>query len=122
LAPGTAAGSGSSREDLLVADKNDFGVRYSLAGQQDQIRVGSFDLSPPSLQAALPTAAELAQALQDSTDGNWDSSVDRSDCNQTKVCGTPPRQLATKVAKGSREDVDRFTSPRGLVSIGRVVT
>jgi predicted nuclease of restriction endonuclease-like (RecB) superfamily len=53
---------------LLVADKNDAVVRYSLAGQQNPIGVASYDLLPPSVQAALPTEAELAQALRDSAE------------------------------------------------------
>jgi predicted nuclease of restriction endonuclease-like (RecB) superfamily len=52
---------------LLVADKNDAVVRYSLAGQQNPIGVASYDLLPASVRAALPTEAELAQALHDTT-------------------------------------------------------
>ena len=53
---------------LLVADKNDAVVRYSLAGQQTPIGVASYDLLPPSVQAALPTEAELSQALRRSAE------------------------------------------------------
>lgn len=50
---------------LLVADKNDAVVRYSLAGQQTPIGVASYDLLPPSIRAALPSEADLATALHD---------------------------------------------------------
>jgi len=49
---------------LLVADKNDAVVRYSLAGQQNRIGVASYDLLPPTVRAALPSEADLAAALQ----------------------------------------------------------
>lgn len=48
---------------LLVADKNDAVVRYSLAGQTTPIGVASYDLLPPAVQAALPSEADLASAL-----------------------------------------------------------
>ncbi|MDP4331984.1 PDDEXK nuclease domain-containing protein [Curtobacterium sp. A7_M15] len=50
---------------LLVADKNDAVVRYSLAGQQSPIGVASYDLLPPAVQAALPSEADLTTALHD---------------------------------------------------------
>jgi predicted nuclease of restriction endonuclease-like (RecB) superfamily len=53
---------------LLVADKNDAVVRYSLGALQTPIGVASYDLLPPSVQAALPTEAELTQALRDSAE------------------------------------------------------
>jgi predicted nuclease of restriction endonuclease-like (RecB) superfamily len=53
---------------LLVADKNDAVVRYSLGAHQTPIGVASYDLLPPSVQAALPTEAELTQALRESAD------------------------------------------------------
>ncbi|MBF4629254.1 PDDEXK nuclease domain-containing protein [Curtobacterium flaccumfaciens] len=48
---------------LLVADKNDAVVRYSLAGQQTPVGVASYDLLPPAVRAALPSEADLASAL-----------------------------------------------------------
>jgi len=48
---------------LLVADKNDAVVRYSLAGQQTPIGVASYDLLPPGVRAALPSEKDLAAAL-----------------------------------------------------------
>jgi predicted nuclease of restriction endonuclease-like (RecB) superfamily len=57
---------------LLVADKNDAVVRYSLAGQQSPVGVASYDLLPPSVQAALPTEADLASALQSGHDPHLD--------------------------------------------------
>jgi len=53
---------------LLVADKNDAVVRYSLAGQQTPIGVASYDLLPPAVRAALPSEADLAAALATETD------------------------------------------------------
>ncbi|KIP98311.1 PDDEXK nuclease domain-containing protein, partial [Curtobacterium flaccumfaciens] len=52
---------------LLVADKNDAVVRYSLAGQQAPIGVASYDLLPPAVRAALPSEADLAAALATET-------------------------------------------------------
>lgn len=52
---------------LLVADKNDAVVRYSLAGQQTPIGVVSYDLLPPAVRAALPSEADLAAALATET-------------------------------------------------------
>jgi hypothetical protein len=52
---------------LLVADKNDAVVRYSLAGQQTPIGVASYDLLPPAVRAALPSEADLAAALATET-------------------------------------------------------
>jgi predicted nuclease of restriction endonuclease-like (RecB) superfamily len=49
---------------LLVADKNDAVVRYSLAGQQTPIGVASYDLLPPAVRAALPSEADLAAVLE----------------------------------------------------------
>ncbi len=57
---------------LLVADKNEAVVRYSLAGQQNPIGVASYDLLPPSAQAALPTEADLAAALRSERDAKPD--------------------------------------------------
>jgi predicted nuclease of restriction endonuclease-like (RecB) superfamily len=48
---------------LLVADKNDAVVRYSLAGQQTPIGVASYDLLPPAVRGALPSESDLAAAL-----------------------------------------------------------
>ncbi len=53
---------------LLVADKNDAVVRYSLAGQQAPIGVASYDLLPPAVRAALPSEADLVSALHDDRD------------------------------------------------------
>ncbi len=50
---------------LLVADKNDAVVRYSLAGQQHPVGVASYELLPPAVRAALPSEADLAAALHD---------------------------------------------------------
>ncbi|NUU51228.1 MULTISPECIES: PDDEXK nuclease domain-containing protein [Curtobacterium] len=49
---------------LLVADKSDAVVRYSLAGQQAPIGVASYDLLPPDVRAALPSEGDLANALR----------------------------------------------------------
>jgi predicted nuclease of restriction endonuclease-like (RecB) superfamily len=49
---------------LLVSDKNDAVVRYSLGAQQTPIGVASYDLLPPAVQAALPSEADLVQALE----------------------------------------------------------
>ena len=49
---------------LLVADKNDAVVRYSLGAHQTPIGVASYDLLPPAVQAALPSEADLVQALE----------------------------------------------------------
>lgn len=49
---------------LLVTDKNDAVVRYSLGAQQTPIGVASYDLLPPAVQAALPSEADLVQALE----------------------------------------------------------
>ncbi len=57
---------------LLVADKNDAVVRYSLAGQQTPIGVASYDLLPPAVQAALPSEADLETALHDISDDSSD--------------------------------------------------
>lgn len=65
---------------LLVADKNDAVVRYSLAGQQQPVGVASYDLLPPSVQAALPTEAELTQALRHPTDDSGPTDA-RTDTN-----------------------------------------
>lgn len=48
---------------LLVADKNDAVVRYSLGSQHTPIGVASYDMLPPAIQAALPSEDELAAAL-----------------------------------------------------------
>ncbi|MFL0360907.1 YhcG family protein [Curtobacterium flaccumfaciens] len=64
---------------LLVADKNDAVVRYSLGAHQTPIGVASYDLLPPSVQAALPTEAELAQALRDSAEDELAASGDASE-------------------------------------------
>lgn len=48
---------------LLVADKNDAVVRYSLGSQHTPIGVASYDMLPPAMQAALPSEDELAAAL-----------------------------------------------------------
>ncbi len=53
---------------LLVADKNDAVVRYSLAEQQTPISVASYDLLPPEVRAALPSEVDLAAALATETD------------------------------------------------------
>ncbi|MDP4331951.1 PDDEXK nuclease domain-containing protein [Curtobacterium sp. A7_M15] len=58
---------------LLVADKNDAVVRYSLAGQHNPIGVASYDLLPPAVRAALPSEADLAAAIgTDATDADRD--------------------------------------------------
>ncbi len=49
---------------LLVADKTDAVVRYSLAGQQTPVGVASYDLLPPDARAALPSERDLANALR----------------------------------------------------------
>lgn len=49
---------------LLVADKNDAVVRYSLGANHTPIGVASYDLLPPAVQAALPSEADLVQALE----------------------------------------------------------
>ena len=69
---------------LLVADKNDAVVRYALAGQQAPISVASYDLLPPSVQAALPTEAELTQALRDSAENEAASAGGFSDTSKDK--------------------------------------
>ncbi|WP_344796261.1 PDDEXK nuclease domain-containing protein [Frondihabitans peucedani] len=48
---------------LLVTNKNDAVVRYSLGSQQTPIEVASYDLLPPGIQAALPPEEDLATAL-----------------------------------------------------------
>ncbi|WP_395819113.1 hypothetical protein [Curtobacterium flaccumfaciens] len=53
---------------LLVTDKNDAVVWYSLARQQTPIGVASYDLLPPAVRAALPSEADLAAALATETD------------------------------------------------------
>ncbi|KQO59809.1 PDDEXK nuclease domain-containing protein [Curtobacterium sp. Leaf261] len=53
---------------LLVADKNDAVVRYSLGAHQTPIGVASYDLLPPAVQAALPSEADLAAALTSDVD------------------------------------------------------
>lgn len=55
---------------LLVADKNDAVVRYSLAGQQHPIGVASYDLLPPAVRAALPSESDLAAALTTQTESD----------------------------------------------------
>ncbi|WP_182048032.1 YhcG family protein [Curtobacterium sp. ME26] len=57
---------------LLVADKNDAVVRYSLAGQHTPIGVASYDLLPPAVQAALPSEADLANALHEGSSDDGD--------------------------------------------------
>jgi hypothetical protein len=52
---------------LLVADKNDAVVRYSLGAHQTPIGVASYDLLSPSVRAALPSEADLAAALTTQT-------------------------------------------------------
>lgn len=49
---------------LLVTNKNDAIVRYSLGSMQTPIGVASYDLLPPGIQAALPSEEELAAALK----------------------------------------------------------
>jgi predicted nuclease of restriction endonuclease-like (RecB) superfamily len=48
---------------LLVTEKNDAVVRYSLAGNQAPVAVSSYDLLPPAEKAALPSEEILARAL-----------------------------------------------------------
>lgn len=57
---------------LLVADKNDAVVRYSLAGHHTPIGVASYDLLPPAVQAALPSEADLANALHEGSSDDGD--------------------------------------------------
>ncbi|MBF4584021.1 DUF1016 family protein [Curtobacterium sp. VKM Ac-2865] len=52
---------------LLVKDKNDAVVRYSLGAHQTPMGVASYDLLPPAIRAALPSEADLASALQTET-------------------------------------------------------
>jgi predicted nuclease of restriction endonuclease-like (RecB) superfamily len=49
---------------LLVTNKNDAVVRYSLGSQQTPIGVASYDMLPPTIQAALPSEEDLAAALK----------------------------------------------------------
>ncbi|NQX37137.1 YhcG family protein [Herbiconiux sp. VKM Ac-2851] len=49
---------------LLVTNKNDAVVRYSLGSQQTPIGVASYDMLPPAIQAALPSEEDLAAALR----------------------------------------------------------
>ncbi|WP_440709010.1 PDDEXK nuclease domain-containing protein [Herbiconiux sp. YIM B11900] len=49
---------------LLVTNKNDAVVRYSLGAQQTPIGVASYDTLPPGVRAALPSEATLAAALR----------------------------------------------------------
>jgi predicted nuclease of restriction endonuclease-like (RecB) superfamily len=48
---------------LLVTEKNDAVVRYSLAGHQTPVAVASYDLLPAAEKAALPSEEVLARAL-----------------------------------------------------------
>jgi len=48
---------------LLVSSKNEAVVRYSLAGHETPVAVSSYDLLPAAEQAALPSEALLARAL-----------------------------------------------------------
>ncbi|MBF4632618.1 DUF1016 family protein [Clavibacter michiganensis subsp. phaseoli] len=48
---------------LLVTEKNDAVVRYSLAGHQTPVAVSSYDLLPAAEKAALPSEEVLARAL-----------------------------------------------------------
>lgn len=48
---------------LLVANKSDAVVRYSLGAQHAPVGVASYDLLPPALRAALPSEDDLAAAL-----------------------------------------------------------
>jgi predicted nuclease of restriction endonuclease-like (RecB) superfamily len=48
---------------LLVTNKNDAVVRYSLGAQQTPIGVASYDTLPPGIRTALPSEATLAAAL-----------------------------------------------------------
>ncbi|PYY46236.1 YhcG family protein [Curtobacterium sp. MCBD17_023] len=52
---------------LLVADKNDAVVRYSLGAHHSPIGVASYDLLPPAVKAALPSERDLAAALDRAT-------------------------------------------------------
>jgi len=47
-----------------MADKNDAVVRYSFGAYQKPMGVASYDLLPPSVQAAVPSEADLMQALE----------------------------------------------------------
>ncbi|AMM22747.1 hypothetical protein AX769_20865 (plasmid) [Frondihabitans sp. PAMC 28766] len=49
---------------LLVTNKNDAVVRYSIGSQQTPIGVASYDLLPPGIRAALPSEEDLAAALK----------------------------------------------------------
>jgi predicted nuclease of restriction endonuclease-like (RecB) superfamily len=49
---------------LLVTEKNDAVVRYSLAGHQAPVAVSSYDLLPAAERAALPSEEVLARALK----------------------------------------------------------
>jgi predicted nuclease of restriction endonuclease-like (RecB) superfamily len=49
---------------LLVTNKNDAVVRYSLGSQQTPVGVASYDMLPPAMKAALPSEEELAAALR----------------------------------------------------------
>jgi predicted nuclease of restriction endonuclease-like (RecB) superfamily len=64
---------------LLVKDKNDAVVRYSLGAHQTPIGVASYDLLPPAIRAALPSEADLAAAL-----GSEASAADRQDDSSTR--------------------------------------
>jgi len=48
---------------LLVTEKNDAVVRYSLAGHQNPVAVSSYDLLPAAEKAALPSEQVLARAV-----------------------------------------------------------
>ena len=48
---------------LLVTEKNDAVVRYSLAGHQSPVAVSRYDLLSPAEKAALPSEEVLARAL-----------------------------------------------------------
>lgn len=61
---------------LLVADKTDAVVRYSLAGQQAPVGVTSCDLLPPDARAALPSERDLANALRTADDLDAASSAE----------------------------------------------
>lgn len=49
---------------LLVTNKNDAVVRYSLGSQQTPIGVASYDMLPPAMRASLPSEEDLAAALK----------------------------------------------------------
>jgi predicted nuclease of restriction endonuclease-like (RecB) superfamily len=53
---------------LLVTEKNDAVVRYSLAGHQAPVAVSSYDLLPAAEKAALPSERVLARALSRTQD------------------------------------------------------